>query len=172
MPVQHGQHVRRKLQVALVHHRPGAVAARHADIGFEPYDGVGLRFCPGMHDPGDIEIATLTATALLNSMSGDLTVHGGPGASATARTMSGDVRGTGGLRLTVIWNTGIELLRASIICQRLTPTALPPVNRTHLVKEIRIIRDCQCSDRDLLQRGIIISFNQSEPLAQGHVRFR
>jgi hypothetical protein len=32
-------------------------------------------------------------------MSGDITVHGGPGASATARTMSGDVRGTGGLSL-------------------------------------------------------------------------
>jgi hypothetical protein len=48
---------------------------------------------------GDIEIATLTGTGLLNSMSGDITVHGGPGASATARTMSGDIRGTGGLSL-------------------------------------------------------------------------
>jgi DUF4097 and DUF4098 domain-containing protein YvlB len=48
---------------------------------------------------GDIEIANLTGTALLNSMSGDITVHGGPGASATARTMSGDVRATGGLSL-------------------------------------------------------------------------
>jgi hypothetical protein len=48
---------------------------------------------------GDITIANLTGTALLNSMSGDITVHGRPGANATARTMSGDVRGTGGLNL-------------------------------------------------------------------------
>jgi hypothetical protein len=48
---------------------------------------------------GDIEIADLTGTGLLNSMSGDINVHGGPSASATARTMSGDVRGAGGLNL-------------------------------------------------------------------------
>jgi hypothetical protein len=48
---------------------------------------------------GDIEIANLTGTALLNSMSGAITVHGGPDANATARTMSGDVRATGGLTL-------------------------------------------------------------------------
>jgi hypothetical protein len=48
---------------------------------------------------GDITIDELTDTADLDSTSGDVTVHGGPTARAQARTVSGDVRGTGGLFL-------------------------------------------------------------------------
>jgi DUF4097 and DUF4098 domain-containing protein YvlB len=55
---------------------------------------------------GDIEIANLTGQALLTSMSGDIAVYGGPGASATARTMTGDVRGSGGLSLDAISMSG------------------------------------------------------------------
>jgi hypothetical protein len=46
-----------------------------------------------------------------------------------------------------MWNTGIKLLRTSEICERLTPAALPPIERTHGVKEFRIIRDCLGGDQ-------------------------
>lgn len=48
---------------------------------------------------GDISIGMLTGHADLHSMSGDISVHGSKPAHASARTMSGDVRGTGGLLL-------------------------------------------------------------------------
>jgi len=43
---------------------------------------------------GDIRVTDFGGTALLNSMSGDLTVHATAGGSLTARTMSGDVEVT------------------------------------------------------------------------------
>lgn len=46
---------------------------------------------------GDVRVGDLGGTADLSSTSGDITVHGGPFARARARTVSGDVRGTGGL---------------------------------------------------------------------------
>lgn len=48
---------------------------------------------------GDIRIALLTGTAVLNTMAGDIDVTGPASARVTARTMSGDVRGAGGLDL-------------------------------------------------------------------------
>ena len=57
------------------------------------------------------------------------------------------------------------------ICQRLTPTALPPVEVTQTTKDFRIIWHGVGSDLELLERSIVISFRHPEPLAQGDVRF-
>lgn len=46
---------------------------------------------------GDIDVDALTGSGRLSSMSGDITVHGPASASCTARTMSGDVRSSGGI---------------------------------------------------------------------------
>jgi hypothetical protein len=48
---------------------------------------------------GDVTIDHLTGTADLASTSGDVTVYGDSSARARARTVSGDVRGSGGLDL-------------------------------------------------------------------------
>jgi hypothetical protein len=48
---------------------------------------------------GDVDVATLTGSGALESMSGDIEVRGPQGASASARTMSGNVRGSGGIRV-------------------------------------------------------------------------
>lgn len=48
---------------------------------------------------GDINISNLTGRAMLKSMSGDITVHGGPGAYAQASSMSGNVTSSGGLEM-------------------------------------------------------------------------
>lgn len=48
---------------------------------------------------GDIAVDHLTGTAHLTSTSGDVTVCGGPSTRARVRTVSGDVRGLGGVDL-------------------------------------------------------------------------
>jgi hypothetical protein len=48
---------------------------------------------------GDVRIGHLAGYAELKSMSGDVDVYGGPGASARASTMSGDVSASGGMAL-------------------------------------------------------------------------
>src|SRR5437868_4807053 len=65
----------------------------------------------------------------------------------------------------------IELLRASEICQRLTPAALPPVDRTDLIENLGIVWDCLCRDRELLQRIVVISLSHPEPKALRQMRF-
>lgn len=48
---------------------------------------------------GAIDIAELTSDAMLNSVSGAIGVHGAPSARASASTVSGSIRGTGGIDL-------------------------------------------------------------------------
>jgi hypothetical protein len=48
---------------------------------------------------GNVEVLALTGSGALESMSGDIEVRGPQGASASARTMSGDVRSSGGIRV-------------------------------------------------------------------------
>ncbi len=48
---------------------------------------------------GDIEVQALTGSGALDSMSGDIEVRGPAQASASARTMSGDVRSSGGIQV-------------------------------------------------------------------------
>ncbi len=48
---------------------------------------------------GDVDVQALTGSGALESMSGDIEVRGPQSASASARTMSGDVRGSGGIRV-------------------------------------------------------------------------
>ena len=52
-----------------------------------------------------------------------------------------------GLRDLMMGNARIELLRASKGCKRFTPAALPAVEHTHHLKDLRIIWDCLCRDR-------------------------
>ena len=47
------------------------------------------------------------------------------------------VQRSSGLRLIVMWNTRIELLRAPKICQRLTPATHPPIEQTHAGKVLQ-----------------------------------
>lgn len=48
---------------------------------------------------GDVSVGELVGYAELKTMSGDVVVHGAPGSACRASTMSGDVRGSGGVRL-------------------------------------------------------------------------
>src|SRR5437773_7843293 len=77
-----------------------------------------------------------------------------------------------GLPDLMMGNARIELLHTSKGCKRFTPAALPPVEHTRRLKDLRVIWDCLCRDRELLQRRIIISCSHPEPLAQGEVRLR
>jgi hypothetical protein len=48
---------------------------------------------------GDVSVGQLAGYAELKTMSGDVAVHGLPGSTCRAATMSGDVRGSGSVRL-------------------------------------------------------------------------
>lgn len=71
-----------------------SAASQSGDVDLDEVDTVNAETMSG-----DITVGVLTGHADLHSMSGDISVHGGSKAHASARTMSGNVRGSGGISL-------------------------------------------------------------------------
>jgi len=94
----HGSSVRAKTQSGDIHlegvyHEVDA-SSQSGDVEVDTAKAVQART-----QSGDVEVRALTGSGALKSMSGDIEVRGPAGSSASARTMSGDVRGSGGIRV-------------------------------------------------------------------------